>query len=489
MSGRSDDEPTAQSQLSEIEIDQLFDAAVKLKIGQPNVQKAKLESSLEQINTCIDGPLIGKALSLLIEIGTLEDSTLSPKALAVLESNEERLKKILNTDDTIVPTTLDAVETLIKFGNLQQQEKARAIMKEGVLRLSQRLDDPKITAHAIDYIMQFGDKDAKDLARKKLVEVIRAQSVLTREPHRDYINGQELADNPLFSLLGTKKNETFLEVWGAVDKHLKEFGLGGYEMIGYWMESSDPHDHNQVIIFNLANINDLEKRKNGGAKELHTKQNIINFGRYPIEFLMDQFSAEGDDRRNGFLSVSMTDNNGAFYDLNTYMIYKALHQKLKKKYKIEIVEISPNRETISRQMNPRNEVETDDFAIIEVHGEKGTLGYGTRDVPLIISGADIRDDKDHLGLKRIKKGGVILLLSCESGVASSGEEVDGIAKEVSELTQTTTIAPEKAAGTRSVEITTTNEGLLKSLKPSFEKGRFDNTPVKANTFICGKLQE
>lgn len=488
MSGRSDDEPTAQSQLSEIEIDQLFDAAVKLKIGQPNVQKSKLESSLEQINGRLDGPLIGKALSLLIEIGTLEDSTLSPKALAILESNQERLKKILNTDDVMVPITLDAVETLIKFGNLQQQEKARAIMKEGVLRLSQRLDDPKITAHAIDYIMQFGDKDTKDLARKKLVEVIRAQSVLTREPHRDYINGQELADNPLFSLLGTKKNETFLEVWGAVDKHLKELGLGGYQMIGYWMESSNPHDHNQVVLFNLATINDLEKRKKGGAKELHTKQNIINFGRYPIEFLMDQFSAEGDDRRNGFLSVSMTDNNGAFYDLNTYMIYKALHQKLKKKYKIEIVEISPNRETLSKQMNPRDEVETDDFAIIEVHGKNGNLNYGTRDVPLVISGAHIRADNDHLGLKRIKKGGIILLASCESGLVTSGGEVYGIAKEISELTQTTTIAPEKSAGTESIELVTDDEGQLKSIKPSFVEGRFDHTPVKTNIFVCGKLQ-
>ena len=80
-------------------------------------------------------------------------------------------------------------------------------------------------------------------------------------------------------------------------------------------------------------------------------------------------------------------------------------------------------------------------------------------------------------------------MSCESGVVTSGEEDNGIGQVISEITQTTTIAPEKSAGTRSIEIIINDEGLLKSMNPSFVEGRFDNTPVKANVFVCGKLQK
>jgi hypothetical protein len=192
-------------------------------------------------------------------------------------------------------------------------------------------------------------------------------------------------------------------------------------------------------MYNLSQLLRLEKRIPGAALELYRLYGIVDFARYPLDLLIEQYeNRENTETPYGIAIYPRSDWNGAFY-AEEHML-EELSRSLRGSYQLRIVECENKRDFARRllQLNAlyggEGEGHTISFAILNGHGSKDGISLGKGDEEHIVV-----DDLLGEGVKRsgsfFSEDPTFILVSCEVG------ESGGLAEELSKTFNATVIAP------------------------------------------------
>ena len=208
-----------------------------------------------------------------------------------------------------------------------------------------------------------------------------------------------------------------------------------------WKSAGRDEDFERHRIHNIFQILRLEGFAPGSSRALHRQFGIVNFARYPLELLQEQFeNREREDLPYGILLYPYADWNSSFY--SDEPILEKFHTSLKGAYQLRVLEASDKRE-IARHLIDLNRAYHEPsggqpiaFAVIGGHGSEEQIQFGG-------SGPSQRlhiQDLTGVGIGRARnffaEHPTIVLVSCSVGIQG------GIAQELSRTLHSKVIAPD-----------------------------------------------
>ena len=220
-----------------------------------------------------------------------------------------------------------------------------------------------------------------------------------------------------------------------------------------WRRGNQKHPA-VAIEYNLQAVINLEKQKPGSAKILHDQFGVVQFGRYPLAMLLEQFEErDKNDRPYWVVINAVSDHNAAFF--GNYEIYNELSKKLKSNFYARIVEVEnvAGLPLALMALNQRYGFKPIDapeersgrhnisFIMVGAHGETEEMELGG---PHYNTVGKLRTDMiTKPGVLETKyffePGAVVIFNSCEAGAPGA------MAQKLSEVTGLTTIGPEEPA--------------------------------------------
>ena len=255
------------------------------------------------------------------------------------------------------------------------------------------------------------------------------------------------------------------------------YGMNPERTMSAWREAIFPiknktaeenlsEEGQQACVFqNFRYLKNLEDKRPHSASFLADEFGIMNFGRYPLEMLIDQYdNAEDMEHPYGIVITAARDYNGAFYNGREEEVLNSLSNQLNKEnYKVRMVE-SGGKFTFARFLVRFNEKygarQKISFAIIRTHGNKDCLSLGDwseDEEKKAITSFHSRDLKKSKTLEKIKQfftdHATIILDSCSTG------QRDGIAQNIFKQLGIQVLAPKKNGGIDSIDIKNNNNKL------------------------------
>ncbi len=101
-----------------------------------------------------------------------------------------------------------------------------------------------------------------------------------------------------------------------IGKKISGYGLDPDTVFSAWQKASDWEVIQDVYIWNLTVMDELEEKEPGSLKALHQRFNLINFGRYsPVALERQYREMDNSELPYGLLVVSRSDYNAGFYGL------------------------------------------------------------------------------------------------------------------------------------------------------------------------------
>lgn len=341
--------------------------------------------------------------------------SLSQEALSILEQN---IKRIVSEYEDI-----DHAKN-IKF----LVENSNSATYENIWNEIEQIKDNKL--RCFEHLLNFNLKDIKNgFARKQHHDFRLAGSKVIQEFANSIVPDEKLS-------------KTFTDEWvkGAII-------------------SRDVHEHLETML-NL---------ESGACSRLFREYGIVNFGRYPIEMLNDQYhrsqnleSTASENRPFGLIIYPRDDWNGAFMDARTL---RPMYQQIKKfetpnNYVIDIYECQSKnafKRTLikSKREHPGHKIS---FAIIGGHGTPDSIQFGSN--PLEEKGRthlhaeDLRPAHTRGVGNFFKSDATLILESCSTGTEG------GVGAQLNELFGFKIKAPKKPASTAHIEPFITGSGQI-----------------------------
>lgn len=232
------------------------------------------------------------------------------------------------------------------------------------------------------------------------------------------------------------------------EKLLEKIGLNANEacqLLFFWMSNLEPRKGtNSEIWDHLETMFELERQIPGITRWLSTAYGIKCFGRYPREFLLDQYAHRFDTKNPwGVIIYPHADHNGTFHrgfngkfhqglDLlrSLQNSLKELTQENGTNYQLRIVE-SSNLLSLSKiLLRLRKTYGRISFAIVGGHGDGSKIffGGGDRESEILTAGQLRSGDGLLRGVQKLfKPGAPIALFVCSAGIS------DGLARALSGL--------------------------------------------------------
>ena len=364
--------------------------------------------------------------------------------LEIIEKNANMYNDksgFVNKEKKYIATTLFTV--LLK-GDPAQKKLGLALLKKNISLLEETVCFPyPNTSHfSINILSQEGDPELKSVIRSWLEKIF-----ITGQVDQSYAF--------CFEKLFEKDKESFKKF---ILLFLTKQNLPAEEVWKAWKIGSNNFSHS------LCNLAKIESDSPGSAKELHSRFNISNFGRYPSEVLIDQYKRRNEDIPYGIIIYPVGDHNGSF-ELSTQTIQKFFNDLKNSKYGMRIVEVggkfglAKNLIKLDQKYGLKNKIS---FRVIAGHGKKNHIQFGALTLKNFFNNKNILLKKEDLSSPAgqkidsfFEKGAPTVLLSC-----STGEE-GGIGQEISNKYDTDVVAPKKPFTHEDLHVSFEDDGKIK----------------------------
>lgn len=231
------------------------------------------------------------------------------------------------------------------------------------------------------------------------------------------------------------------EVKDITCAELIKFGLPPFEVFDNWTKSADPKNFDLVLQRNLGRLREIEKIESGASQFLYKEFGICDFGRYPLEVLVDMVrNYNNKEKPYGLVIFPRDDHNGAFYGgLDSF---KNLYGQLNGEFLLRIVECE-NKTDIARSLLKLDKLYSSDddsgqkisLLILGGHGEKNSIEFGGKDKKHKLHIDDLAGSGVRKTNKFFIENPTFILNSCSTGVQK------GIGQELSEIFKAKVIAP------------------------------------------------
>jgi len=230
-------------------------------------------------------------------------------------------------------------------------------------------------------------------------------------------------------------------------RKVTQYGFDPDVLLGVWK------DNQQVLLDSnelpIRRICELEERIPGSARILYNKFGILNFHRYPLELLVEQYiNRENMNAQYGVIIYPLVDNVGVFAKGEGEM-FDHLYRDLQGTYMVRACECGTKFDVVRMLMNLDKKYgikQKIQFMIIGGHGTKDSIYFGGSNSNHQLKTGDLKHQKArHLSSCFVENPSIILH-SCETGLE------DGIAQEISQLLHGEVIAPDSSTTFRSVGV-------------------------------------
>ncbi len=375
------------------------------------------------------------------------------------------------------------LDDLIGYGRIEVQEKGFDEIDEGLVKFLNSDDGETDHSDLMPFFLAYDTgqllEDSEYIVDDIISSTIRQKDVEASEAMRT---------TQIYELLASDVSGCKSAVLERIKKYLEKFGLDFNKLSNRWRnsvtrnkgEKEEIMSHAEIVDFNLATINAIEEEKPGFSKKICDKRHMANFGRWPVEVLLDQFSNK---ENRGFWATIDYDHNMAKYNHfdKARIIFRALNKAGMSGYEIETIDITGISD-FDKYVVADNKDDDCDFGILSAHGSRHglclTQGRG-------VEINDFKMNKDNLGLNRIKTGGTLSVLACKVGHRAEGKDATGLAESLSEMLADKKIsvkAPEKTASVTDVAVNTNKSGKLKSIEFEFEH---HGKSIRQSEFVKG----
>jgi hypothetical protein len=350
----------------------------------------------------------------------------------MMAANAEAIEKMCGRPATEL-NALEAERNLIEFGDDAHKLVGKHLLLQSRNQIMGNLDH-EACHNFVGYLYEYSDPEQQHEIENRIQE---------------FINNPNTSDRSIADILSTvlvnKRNQkASAKARGIISGILNRIGVGK-EAIKAWVQSG-PQRESFVIGNNLRAILELEKKAPGAARWLAKEYGVLDFARYPLELLEQQYANRDDKSKPyGIVIFPRADHNSAFYqDKNVFV---SMMKQLADQYYLRVAEAESKVGVIKRLVKFTAQYGPISFAFIGGHGSPGRIQFGES-----FAGYDslTTEDLTGQGAKRAGKFFVdqstIILASCSTGRDS------GIAQQLSERLNATVIAPNTDTSIAKVEI-------------------------------------
>ncbi len=131
-----------------------------------------------------------------------------------------------------------------------------------------------------------------------------------------------------------------------------------------------------IVCKNLICLEIIEKIEPGISKFLHQNFGIHNFGRFSIDFWIDQYRNREKTGEYGLIITSMEDWNSSSYHDEAFQTYIDLYKNVRSSHFLRAVEVEELPTLVKLLSKTRKKVGQPDFVIWSGHGNDKELIFG-----------------------------------------------------------------------------------------------------------------
>src|SRR3989344_5329498 len=196
------------------------------------------------------------------------------------------------------------------------------------------------------------------------------------------------------------------------------------------------------VLDNISLILEMESVEPGSVKTLSEQYGILEFGRYPLPLLRQQYKERNASTPYGLIIFPRDDHNSGFQQVTN--VLNSFHKELKPLgYSVKVIEVGDKIELARRLM------ELDQrfgeragkiaFAVIGGHGTQNSIQLGAGDTAgkQYIITPDVWKPRTRRAQSLLRDHAPMVLVSCSTGLGGMG-----IGKALSTVFRTKVIAPE-----------------------------------------------
>jgi len=368
----------------------------------------------------------------------------------------------------------NGLSVLVELGSHEQVESARALISEAsdglitVLKLQTQNPDFYEFAHPriVDLILLYGTDE-----QRAAVTSVLAQTV--HQPPKQVFNWLDQGDGKFEDW----KLGTF--VYQILEKYcMEKFGLSEQEytiICNAWHttrpkkadEDGPEIKRSEIYWRNIIAMRQLEEERPGSVKELFDKFNIVTFGRYSKDCLLNQLDMETGEEGGyyGLVLYPASDWNGVFY--NTKEVFDKTNQYFVEQTGapvLRVFECQNHKQAVEALNTARKKYGPIGFSVIGGHGTRNSVQFGEKNNTTGRFEITLEDLEKYSaiashfpaegGSPLFSPGATIILKSC-----STGQE-GGIAQKLSEIFGIKVIGPDIPTALIEIRITKTPEGYI-----------------------------
>lgn len=337
----------------------------------------------------------------------------------------------------------DLVYTYIEVCN-PSSEESKHILLNNIDRIISQLKVRTTVSQMISYLSVFTIEESREYNIDTRIDTLLREA----EP-------SEFASIVSACLLLPR--DVYLRHYGeqALSQKINSYGLDPVVVMGAWKRAGFFHSYAYDAIKQLCS---LEDRIPGCTSVLYKDFGILDFHRYPLELLLDQY--ENRDNLNipyGVILYPRADGNGAF--ARGEKVFSSMYAQLKHIYTIRVSECDTKKDVarmllaLDQKYGSEHKIE---FMVIGGHGTKDAISFGGTHESHRLRLFDLKHEKISGTKSFFEHNPSIILHSCETGQGG------GVAEELSRVLQGKVIAPDTKTVFKEINATVDEEG-----KPMF----------------------